>query len=115
MKALDFSFDDGYIFVIPAEEYLIEGETLGLPGHCVFGVWGSLDASMGMYILGDVFLKSFYSIYDFENRRAGLALHIYSNGAVDNSSFNWKYPIIILILLAVFIGIAYLFKRLKAA
>jgi len=62
---------------------------------------------MGMYILGDVFLKSFYSIYDFENRRAGLAIHIYSTGAVDKISSNWIFPAIIITLVVVFIGVAY--------
>ena len=79
---LSFVLSNGVMFSIPPEEYMLDGAELGNPGFCIFGVQGGLDASMNMYILGDVFLKSFYSVYDFENRQVGLALHIYSVGTV---------------------------------
>lgn len=35
-----------------------------------------------MYILGDSFLRSYYSIYDYEDQKVGLAKNIYSNGTI---------------------------------
>jgi hypothetical protein len=37
---------------------------------CILGLQGS-DASF--YVLGDTFLRSFISVYDFDNKRVGLA------------------------------------------
>lgn len=62
--------------MIPAQDYLIPGVELSIPGICVFGVQGGLEAAQfNMYIFGDIFLKQFYSVYDFENLRVGLAIH----------------------------------------
>jgi len=38
---------------------------------------------MNMIIFGDVFLRSYYNIYDFENNQVGLALHRYSNADIE--------------------------------
>jgi len=56
---------------------------MGVPGYCVFGIQGGLDDSLNIFIFGDVFLRSFYSIYDFENKRVGLALHKYSLASIE--------------------------------
>lgn len=84
MKPLKFRFDDKYYYNIQPSEYLINGVDLDIPGICVFGVQGGLEASeYNFYIFGDVFLRSYYSIYDFENKRIGLAIHPYSTGFID--------------------------------
>ncbi len=64
---LKFNFGEKKYFTVPASEYLINGADLGLPGYCLFGVQGGLDDKMSMFIFGDSFLRSYYSIYDFEN------------------------------------------------
>jgi hypothetical protein len=46
---------------------------------CVVGIQAG---DFGLYILGDSFLRSFLSIYDFEKNRAGLALHKYSHAHI---------------------------------
>ena len=63
---LKFDFGEKKYFTLPSSEYLINGEDLGEPGYCLFGVQGGLN-QISMYIFGDAFLRSYYSIYDFEN------------------------------------------------
>jgi hypothetical protein len=64
---MSFSFEKKKYFKLPASEYLINGEDLGVPGYCLFGIQGGLSLDMNMFIFGDTFLRSFYNIYDFEN------------------------------------------------
>ena len=59
-----------------------------------------------MYIFGDVFLRSYYSIYDFENYRVGLALHKYSSAQIEEESRKWMYIIIGISILIIIIAIA---------
>lgn len=40
--------------------------------------------------MGDTFLRSFISVYDFENKRVGLAPHIYSNGSITEHKYGMK-------------------------
>jgi len=56
-------------------------------------------SDFGLYILGDAFLRSYLSVYDFENKRAGLVLHKYSNGAVtlhDYGMDDWAVALIVI-------------------
>lgn len=66
-----------------------------------------------MYILGDIFLRSFYSIYDFDNKKVGLALHPFSKAHIEKLRNPWIFPIIIIVLiLGAAAGVAYfLWKR----
>jgi len=68
--------------------------------------------------LGDTFLRSFISIYDFENKRVGLAPHIYSNGSITehkNGMKTWKIVLIsvssVLILIIIILVILKLRKN----
>ena len=67
LKPISFQFGDGFIFTLQPQEYLIDGFNWGNPGFCIFGIEG-LSGDSFPYIIGDMFLKQFYSIYDFENR-----------------------------------------------
>lgn len=80
---------------------------MGVPGYCVFGIQGGLDSSTNLFIIGDTFLRSFYSIYDFEQKRVGLALHIYSQGKIEEDSRLWLYLIIIGSTIVVIAGVAF--------
>lgn len=81
---------------------------MDVPGYCVFGIQGGLDSSLNIFIFGDVFLRSYYSIYDFENKRVGLALHKYSNADIETDNRAWVYIIIAASLgLIVISGLAY--------
>ncbi len=85
-----------------------------MTGYCIFGISGGLDSSFNIYIFGDVFLRSFYSIYDFENKRVGLALHTQSKATIDYKSSKWVIVFIVLLvlilILAIIIGV-YLWNR----
>lgn len=59
---LYFKFGDGNFYSVPSSSYLLNGSELGLPGYCVIGVQA---ISQNMYILGDVFLRNYYQVYDF--------------------------------------------------
>jgi hypothetical protein len=37
--------------------------------------------NMNMYILGDVFLRNYYQVYDFAGQQAGLAINIHADSA----------------------------------
>jgi hypothetical protein len=60
---LYFSFDNELMFSVPPQTYLLDGEALAsMPGTCVVGVMG-MDFAINFYILGDSFLKNYYSVY----------------------------------------------------
>lgn len=64
-------------FVFSGREYLIEAKdyVLNVQGTCMSGFVGiDIPAPAGpIWIIGDVFLRKFYSVYDLENDRVGFA------------------------------------------
>lgn len=54
---------------------------MGIPNTCVIAVMG-MDFSDNFYILGDVFLRSYYSTYNLDKNEIGLGLSINSTGSV---------------------------------
>lgn len=64
-----------------------------------------------MYIIGDVFLNSFYSIYDFDNQRVGLGLHYLSLATVESERNHWIFPIIVIVIVAIGLGVGFFFWR----
>jgi hypothetical protein len=90
----------GYHFGVPFEDYSIDFNAEDVD-FCIIGidVW-----DFDFYILGDSFLRSYLSIYDFEGSRVGLALHKYSNATIEPP----KKPLNILVLVLV-ISLAFLF------
>lgn len=76
---------------------------------------------MNMIIFGDVFLRSYYNIYDFEKMQVGLALHSYSNADIEvrrQAPSKRSYTYLIVGSIAVIIGLVIvgycLFKRKQA-
>ena len=97
---------------MPPEDYMIEYEEGGLQ-FCILGIMGS---NFGLYILGDSFLRTYLSVYDFENYRVGLGLHIYSNGVVDlhKNTTVWMLPLILTVVFLVLITIGiFIYKGYK--
>ena len=60
---------------------------------------------MNIYIFGDVFLRSYYSIYDFEEQKVGLALHKYSIASIEEDSRTWLIVIIVVSAALIVLGI----------
>lgn len=100
---------------MPPSAYLLEGDKIDLPGYCIFGVSGGLDSTYKMYIFGQVFLRSFYSVYDFENSRLGMALHPWSKGTIDHETNTWLIIGIVVLAIAIIGGVIfYIVKNRKS-
>lgn len=67
-KTLTFNLS-GDVYVLGPEDYTMKA----IFGYCISTLMG-LDMPREIYILGDVFLRKYYSIYDLDNDRVGLAL-----------------------------------------
>jgi hypothetical protein len=66
---------------------------------------------MAPYIFGNVFLKNFYTIYDLEERRIGIALHKNSLAKVEDKSHAAAIVIIVIIIIAIGVGLAVYFIK----
>ena len=70
---LNITFDDGgegIAVSLSPMEYVLD-----VQGECLFGFTG-IDMPLGrdpLWIMGDVFLRAYYSVFDFENKRVGIA------------------------------------------
>lgn len=62
-----------------------------------------------MYILGDSFLRAWYSIYDFENNRVGVVQTHDSIAQIVTYFPTWAIVLIVLISIAGVAGISYYF------
>jgi len=58
----------GLKFSIPASDYILE-----MGGKCIVGLMGLDMGSKRLWILGDVILRDYYSVYDLGQKRLGFA------------------------------------------
>ncbi|KAJ3130181.1 Vacuolar protease A [Nowakowskiella sp. JEL0407] len=63
----------GKKFTLRGEEYILKVSGFGGSETCVSGFAGMDFPGSPMWILGDVFLRVYYSVYDLGNNRVGLA------------------------------------------
>jgi hypothetical protein len=68
------------------KSYLLNGQDLDpqFTNTCIFGVMPlpGMVGEIQMFLLGDVFLRNFYSVYDFENLLVYLAVNVHSKDVV---------------------------------
>ncbi|CAG8591364.1 20189_t:CDS:2, partial [Gigaspora margarita] len=65
-SVVSLSFNGGSYNIDPAELVLLPSDQ----GYCVSGIQPNPD---GFWLLGDVFLSSVYSVFDFDNNRVGFS------------------------------------------
>ncbi|ORY03802.1 peptidase A1 [Basidiobolus meristosporus CBS 931.73] len=86
------------VFTLTPDQYVIQEEG----GICMSG-FASAGSSAAIWIVGDVFLRSFYSVYDMGTQpRVGLALSAqHGNGIAGNGSFQLTVPYVFLALVGI--------------
>ena len=57
----------GKEFVLSGKDYRIESN-----GQCILGLMG-LDINNGLWILGDVFIRKYYTVFDYGKKQVGFA------------------------------------------
>jgi len=73
---IDFVID-GVTYTLTAEDYVLIVESQGV-SECLFAFMGMDFPSQlaGTFILGDVFIRKYYTHFDYTNSRVGFALAV---------------------------------------
>ena len=71
------------VFSVGPPGYLVPSEDIApdQPGMCIVAFQPSPDVSSGAYqifLLGDTFLRNFYSVFDYDNHEVGLGVNVSS-------------------------------------
>ena len=77
---------------------------------------GVNGGDFGIYILGDSFLRSYLTVYDFENLQVGIGIHKNSQATVDvHVEKNvWMVPLVLVVTLLILLTIGiFFYKRYK--
>lgn len=69
-----------YVFEITPEQYLYKSDE----GKCYFVIHKCRlpGKNKNLYLIGDAFLRHFYSVYDFDKDQISLGINIHSKGKV---------------------------------
>jgi hypothetical protein len=96
---------EGIFFEVPPSSYFYP-----IAGSCVLLIT-SFEANV--WILGDVFLRNYYTIYDMDKSRVGLVGSTYP--ASDSSTFHWVIFIVVglLVLALLILGLIVLIKKCR--
>ena len=92
------------LFDIMPKGYLINASDIdpNYADKCIFGIIKTPDilGTTKMFLLGDVFLRNFYSVFDYDNNSIMLGVNLHSKeyvGIKKQSSIVWVYLTIMLI------------------
>ena len=77
LPTLDVEFGDGLVYHISPNDYII---TIG--DQCQLGIQG--QAGFPFLIMGDTFLKAYYSHFDLDGNRVGFAQAVKDNDTIKN-------------------------------
>ena len=79
VKPVGFQMSD-YIFEITPEQYLYKSDE----GKCYFVIHKCRlpGKNKNLYLIGDAFLRHFYSVYDFDKDQISLGINMHSKGKV---------------------------------
>ena len=79
---------------------MVSGGDLNLnPEYCFFGVSGTSPEGSNTVVMGDVFLKNFYSLYDQDLNRIGLAIAKHGSGIITENAVSipdWAIPALLM-------------------
>ena len=76
-------------FKLPYQSYLIPGPTLGRsPNLCYLSITGDIPDSAGYAVLGQPFLRNYYTVLDQDRMRIGLAANVGTEAAISEKPFN---------------------------
>ena len=89
----------GNDFEIVPENYILKSS-----GKC--RVLIKADKTLNMWILGDVFLRRYYTVYDLENLRVGIARSLNKDKVIENGS-SWPQKLFWVSLLLIFLIFVY--------
>jgi len=70
LPTMTFTLGGGKVFILEGKDYV-----LNINGQCLFAIMGlDMPPQMGdMYILGDVFMRKYYTVFDYGNKQVGFA------------------------------------------
>merc|ERR1711904_139277 len=70
LPAVELTLGGGKKFTLTADDYVLK-----VQGQCLFAFMGiELPPKLGeMWILGDVFMRKYYTVFDYGNKRVGMA------------------------------------------
>lgn len=79
MKNVGFQMSD-YVFELTPEQYLYKGDA----NKCYFVIHKCKlpGKNANLYLIGDAFLKHFYSVYDFDQDQLSLGINVHSKDKV---------------------------------
>jgi hypothetical protein len=112
---LKIQFEDDWEFSVPPEDYMIDYVEPGLNGEpdqnfCILGVNG---VNFNFYILGDSFLRSYLTVYDFETLQVGIGIHKSSLATVAKHVEKnvWMVPLVVVVTLLILLTVGIYFYR----